>query len=376
MSVVEVLKFGSSVLRSEADLPIAVDEIYRRWRAGSHILVVVSAFEGVTDRLLGEVSGVVDFDCREATAAYVSTGEQKTAALLLGSLRRSGMPSRIVEPREIGLIAEGSILESAPFSVDVSALRRLWVNHPILVLPGFYGIDVNGTTALFGRGGSDLSALFLAAELGGKCRLIKDVPGVFNSDPARLTTARRFAALSWATATEVAGPLIQPKALSFAESRELAFDVGRPNESAGTFSRKVWSSRSGPTPCSRSAAPYAKAGDDFNKHRHSDLYHAPRDVQPIIHRSFLKELLQQEFQGISSGKVVYALHGGKTEPNAQEFPLGHALRHLLFVQLRPEGVPLHCHFNGRLQFVFLKGLQNESVVLGLLRRSTVRNRAD
>jgi len=101
MSVVEVLKFGSSVLRSAADLPIAVDEIYRRWRAGSHILAVVSAFEGVTDQLLGELSGVADLECGEATAAYVSTGEQKTAALLLGSLRRSGMPSRIVEPREI-----------------------------------------------------------------------------------------------------------------------------------------------------------------------------------------------------------------------------------------------------------------------------------
>ena len=234
MSVVEVLKFGSSVLRSAADLPIAVDEIYRRWRAGSHILAVVSAFEGVTDQLLGELSDVGDLECSEATAAYVSTGEQKTAALLLGSLRRSGMPSRIVEPREIGLIAKGSILESAPFGVDESALRRLWLDYPILVLPGFYGIDVNGTTALFGRGGSDLSALFLAAELGAGCRLIKDVPGVFDSDPARQMTARRFAALSWPTATEVAGPLIQPKALSFAQSRALAFDVGRPNENACT----------------------------------------------------------------------------------------------------------------------------------------------
>jgi homoserine dehydrogenase len=235
MFIVEVLKFGSSVLRSAADLPIAVDEIYRRWRAGSHLLVVVSAFEGITDQLLSEVSDGTEYECREATAAYVSTGEQKTAALLLGALRRCGMPSRIVEPREIGLIAEGSILESAPLSVDASSLRKLWIDYPILVLPGFYGINVSGTAALFGRGGSDLSALFLAAELNGKCRLIKDVPGVFDSDPARLTTARRFAALSWDVATEVSGPLIQPKALSFAQSRKLAFEVGRPNENAGTL---------------------------------------------------------------------------------------------------------------------------------------------
>jgi homoserine dehydrogenase len=235
MLMVEVLKFGSSVLRSQADLPIAIDEIYRRWRAGNHILVVVSAFEGVTDRLLSEISDLTGPECREATAMYVATGEQKTAALLLGTLRRHGMPSRIVEPREIGLIAGGPTLESAPLSVDVSTLRQLWSEYPILVLPGFYGIDTNGVTALFGRGGSDLSALFLAAELGGTCRLVKDVPGVFDSDPARLATARRFAALSWGTATEVAGPLVQPKALSFAQSRELAFEVGRPNDSAGTL---------------------------------------------------------------------------------------------------------------------------------------------
>jgi homoserine dehydrogenase len=234
MPLVEVLKFGSSVLRSPGDLHVAVDEIYRRWRAGCRVLAVVSAFEGVTNQLMDEVMDLLGAECPEATAAYIATGEQQTAALLHGSLRQYGLPSRIVSPSEIGLIAEGSILDGAPIRLDKTALERLWTMHPILVLPGFYGIDSEGRTVLFGRGGSDISALFLAAALGAECRLSKDVMGVYDADPASSTLAHRFSALSWERAIEVAGPLIQPKALRYAQSRALTFEVGRPNQATCT----------------------------------------------------------------------------------------------------------------------------------------------
>jgi len=229
MSLVEVLKFGSSVLRSADDLHVAVDEIYRRWRSGGRVLAVVSAFEGVTDELMSEVTDALGSDCPEATAAYVATGERQTGALLLRSLHQFGLPARLVSPREIGLIAAGSLLESSPVCVDTIAIERLWQTHSILVLPGFYGIDAQGRIALFGRGGSDISAVFLAATLGGGCRLLKDVRGVFDADPAQTAAARRFSALSWTKALEVAGPLIQPKALHYARSQDLSFEVGRPN---------------------------------------------------------------------------------------------------------------------------------------------------
>jgi homoserine dehydrogenase len=232
--MIEVLKFGSSVLRVRSELHVAVDEIYRHWRLGARVLAVVSAFEGVTDQLLRDASDCFGTDCPEATAAYVATGEQRTAALLVGSLARAGIPARMVEPREIRLLATGSILDSAPRSVDAGVLYELWRATPVLVLPGFYGIDARGRTTLFGRGGTDMSALFLAAELKGSCRLLKDVNGVFDADPTSATVAHRFTSLSWATAIEVAGPLIQSKALHYARTRTLPFHVGRPNESAGT----------------------------------------------------------------------------------------------------------------------------------------------
>jgi homoserine dehydrogenase len=154
--------------------------------------------------------------------------------LLSGWLQKSGIPSRVIEPREIGLIAEGSFLESTPVRVDVAALDQLWNAYPVLVLPGFYGIGAEGRTVLFGRGGSDTSALFLAAALGAECYLSKDVMGVYDTDPASSTLAHRFSALSWERAIDVAGPLIQPKALNFAQAQALTFAVGRPNEATCT----------------------------------------------------------------------------------------------------------------------------------------------
>jgi homoserine dehydrogenase len=232
--LIEVIKFGSSVLRSHHDLHVAVDEIYRRWRSGGRVIAIVSAFEGITDVLMGDVLSTIGTSCAEATAAYVATGEQRTAALLLGALRTTGIPSRIIDPRDIRLVAEGPLTESTPVDVDVAALDRAWAASAVLVLPGFYGVDSEGRITLFGRGGSDLSALFLAAKLRAACFLAKDVWGVFDADPASSTKAHRFSALSWETAIKVAGPLIQPKALRFAQQHGLTFEVGRPNGKACT----------------------------------------------------------------------------------------------------------------------------------------------
>jgi homoserine dehydrogenase len=249
MHSIEVLKFGSSVLRTPDDLHVAVDEIHRRWRSNRLVLAVVSAFEGVTDQLIGDASELFGVASPHATAAYVATGEQRTAALLAGLLGFSGIPARVIEPREIGLTAEGDALESVPTGVDRSALERFWQADAVLVLPGFYGIDQLGRTCLFGRGGSDLSALFLAAELAAECRLLKDVRGVFNADPVHDSNAQRFTALSWATAIDVAGPLIQPKALRYAQSRARPFEVGRANERACTSigeTHDAWAAKARP----------------------------------------------------------------------------------------------------------------------------------
>jgi homoserine dehydrogenase len=236
MLPVVVLKFGSSVLATSADLPATVDEVYRRLRDGFRVLAVVSAFAGETDRLFGRAREALGEEAApHAVAAFVATGELQSAALFAGALLRAGIAARMVDPREIGLRVEGSALEADPMSIDHAALRSLWDVHTTLVLPGFFGIDPQGRIALLGRGGSDLSALFIANALRADCHLVKDVPGVFDRDPAvDPSGARRYAVIPWHEASEVAGPLIQPKALVLAERCRTPFTVSRVNGAVET----------------------------------------------------------------------------------------------------------------------------------------------
>jgi len=130
MLPVVIVKFGSSVLASADEIPIAVDEIYRRLREGARVLAVVSAFAGETNRLLNRARGVLgDEAAPEAVAAFVATGEMQSAALLVGALRGAGVAARLVDPREINLRVAGPTLEADAVSVDTGALQALWETH-------------------------------------------------------------------------------------------------------------------------------------------------------------------------------------------------------------------------------------------------------
>jgi homoserine dehydrogenase len=221
-----VLKFGSSVLPADADLPNAVHEIYRWVRTGYRVIAVVSAIGDVTDSLIAQARAVSSTSEPFATAELLATGERACAALLGVALDRAGLPARVLNPREIGLTVSGPPLDSELVSADVERLHRLLGQYPVLVVPGFFGTDSAGRTHLLGRGGSDLSAVFLAHALGARCRLCKDVDGVFEFDPScSETRPRRFRQLDYADALRVAGPLIQPKAVSFLRERGACAEV-------------------------------------------------------------------------------------------------------------------------------------------------------
>jgi homoserine dehydrogenase len=170
-----VLKFGSSALRSEADLPLAVHEIYREWRAGRRVLAVVSALGCTTDDLLKRAQQLGLPPQREGLAALLGTGETAAAALLTLALDRSGIPATLLDPIQIGLITgdrdgdcHGDGLDADPVAVDVPRLRRE-LERAVVVVPGFAGRDRADRPTRLGRDGSDLTAPFLALELGASC---------------------------------------------------------------------------------------------------------------------------------------------------------------------------------------------------------------
>jgi homoserine dehydrogenase len=127
------------------------------------------------------------------------------------------------------------VLDANLMSVDTARILKA-LRDGVVVLPGFVGRDRSGKTTLLGRGGSDLTALFLAQRLGAACRLIKDVDGLYTSDPnARSgTSVARFVRVSYATAARVGGAVVQLKAIDFAERDRLRFTVSSVGSSRAT----------------------------------------------------------------------------------------------------------------------------------------------
>jgi len=220
-----VLKFGSSVLRSEKDLQTAAHEVYRWWREGRQVVAVVSAFGNTTDELVSSAHKICDEPDPAALAALLSTGEAASSALLGIALNRVGIPACVLDAVQAGLRTEGSGLDTDLIAVDVSRLT-LELQRSVVVLPGFVGRAENGDISLLGRGGSDLTALFLAHRLGASCLLVKDVDGLYTSDPASpVTRASRFTHVSYQTAARVGGSVVQLKAVKFAEAHRLRFSI-------------------------------------------------------------------------------------------------------------------------------------------------------
>jgi homoserine dehydrogenase len=228
-----VLKFGSSVLRNESNLPAAVHEIYRWWRAGFQVVAVVSAFGNTTDKLTEHAHSLCDQPDDELVAALLATGEATSSALLGLALNRSGIPVTVLDAAQACLYTDGPTLDANPASIDVARVLEL-LSKGVVVLPGFVGKDRSGRTTLLGRGGSDLTALFLAQRLGGACRLIKDVDGLYTSDPNAGGPAARFLRAGYGTAARIGGAVVQLKALDFAEQHGLRFVVSSVGSSRET----------------------------------------------------------------------------------------------------------------------------------------------
>lgn len=224
-SPVVVMKFGSSVLAGPADAPAVASDIYAEVRRGRRVIAVVSAFAGETDRLLAEARALGLAHDNPLLPAYVVQGEERSAALAALACDRVGLSATTLSVRELGIAAEGPAEHARPRTLNRAALDHALDRHEVVVVPGF-GAMADGRVVLMGRGGSDLTALFLAAELGlDHVQLVKDVDGLYDRDPNADPAARRYDRASWAEAKALGGGLVQPDALDLAEARRLRVEV-------------------------------------------------------------------------------------------------------------------------------------------------------
>ncbi|MGQ0627312.1 MAG: homoserine dehydrogenase, partial [Phycisphaerales bacterium] len=236
MSIV-VLKFGSSVLKDSASIPDAVHEIYRWYRAGRRVVAVVSAIGRTTDDLLARARSFGERPDAAAVAHLLATGESTSAALVALALDRAGVPAGVLDPSQVDLRTRGEHLESEAVSVNTRVIEEALSDRPVAVIPGFFGRRDDGALTLLGRGGSDLTAIFLARELGAeRCRLVKDVDGLYEHDPARSgPPPKRFRTIHFDDALALDGRIVQHKSVRWARERGYAFEVGRCQEERCTI---------------------------------------------------------------------------------------------------------------------------------------------
>ena len=231
-----VLKFGGSVLGTARDYAAAVADVRRHQRRGERVLAVVSALKGATDSLLADAHYFGPEPEPAATASLLATGEAASAARLALALNAAGVEASLLDPSAIGLTTRGPLLDAEPVAADDEAIRHALERSGVAVIAGFYGRDTAGGYALFGRGGTDLTALFLAHRLGARaCRLLKNVDGVYEHDPdAAGAKPRRYETISWDDALKLGSRVIQPKALHFARRERVEFDVAAVGSPHGT----------------------------------------------------------------------------------------------------------------------------------------------
>lgn len=233
---VVVLKFGSSVLRNPADAPAVASEIYDHVRRGRKVVAVVSALAGQTDKLLSEARALgLDHD-NELLPAYVVLGEEQAAALVAIACDRVGLDALGLSVQQLGIVAVGPSQHARPVALGNDDLKNALAKHEVVVVPGFGAVRDCGRVALLGRGGSDLTAVVLAAELGlSRVRLVKDVDGLYDRDPAgAVGTPQRYRRASWETARQFGGALVQHDAIDLAQSRNVEIEVAALGRAEGT----------------------------------------------------------------------------------------------------------------------------------------------
>jgi aspartate kinase len=235
---VAVIKIGGSILTSARAYRRAAEFVCSRHlkTPEERLVVVVSAQEGTTDALQDLAAKIVASPQPAALDLLWSTGELRSVALLTLHLQALGVDATGLNIHEAGLIVPGNRSKGSADAVrlDPARLSAVLANHAVAVVPGFFATNGLHSVVSLGRGGSDLTAVLLAAGLGATCcELIKDVPGYFTSDPHRDASALPIPFLTFDHALELAEAgcdLVQRSAIEAAAGYDLPLVVRSLNE--------------------------------------------------------------------------------------------------------------------------------------------------
>jgi len=215
-----VQKYGGTSVGSPERIQAVAERIEHFHQAGDQVVVVVSAMSGETNRLIALAGEISKHPSRREMDVLVSTGEQVTIALLSLALQERGLKARSYTGWQIPLVTDSAHTKARIERIDDDKVRADLDAGCVVVVAGFQGIDENNNITTLGRGGSDTTAVALAAALkADECQIYTDVDGVYTTDPRVVDKARRLDVITFEEMLEMASQgskVLQIRAVEFA----------------------------------------------------------------------------------------------------------------------------------------------------------------
>ena len=224
-----VQKYGGTSIGNVERIGVVAEKVISAHNDGHDVVVVLSAMEGETDRLVGLASAVSDQPCARELDVLLSTGEQVTIALLSMALESRNCPARSYTGAQVHILTDSAHNKARIMDIDAARVRKDLKEGRVVVVAGFQGVDEYGNITTLGRGGSDTTAVAMASALeADECHIYTDVDGVYTADPRIVAEARRLDRLAYEEMLELASlgaKVLQIRAVEFARKYDVPMRV-------------------------------------------------------------------------------------------------------------------------------------------------------
>jgi aspartate kinase len=215
-----VQKYGGTSMGTPERIRDVARRVSRWKKQGNQVVVVVSAMSGETNRLLALAKNVTPHPHPRELDVMISTGEQVTIALLAMALQDTGVKAKSYTGGQVKVLTDSVFTKARILSIDEANMRRDLDNDTVIIVAGFQGVDELGNITTLGRGGSDTTAVALAAALkADECQIYTDVDGVYTTDPRIVPEARKLDRITFEEMLEMASlgsKVLQIRSVEFA----------------------------------------------------------------------------------------------------------------------------------------------------------------
>ena len=224
-----VQKYGGTSVGSVERIEAVAERVAKHHSDGDQLIIVVSAMSGETNRLLGLARDLTSNPSPRELDVLVSTGEQVSMALLAMALHKQGIDALSLKGSQVAIRTDSFHSKARIQSIDDRRLRAELDQGRVVVVAGFQGVDENGEVTTLGRGGSDTSAVALAAAVGAdECQIYTDVDGVYTTDPRIVDGAQRLESITFEEMLEMASmgsKVLQLRSVEFAGKYQVPLRV-------------------------------------------------------------------------------------------------------------------------------------------------------